>query len=87
MTVTVRRDELVAHLDELLEVRLYRDYGPIGLHVIGADDVTHVAVATSASLDVFERAGAAGAELLIVHHGLWWDGPSQVIGRLERRRL
>jgi dinuclear metal center YbgI/SA1388 family protein len=87
VTATVRRDELVAHLDELLDARGYRDYGPIGLHVIGADEVTHVAVATSASLDVFERAGKAGAQMLIVHHGLWWDGQSQVVGLLERRRL
>ncbi len=87
MTGVVRRDDLVAHLDDLLDVRSYRDHGPIGLHVVGADTVTQVAVAVSASLDVFERAGAAGAEMLIVHHGLWWDGQSQVVGHLERRRL
>jgi dinuclear metal center YbgI/SA1388 family protein len=81
------RDEIVAYLDRELEVERYSDYGPIGLQVIGAADVTRVAAAVSSSLDVFERAGAAGAQLLLVHHGLFWDGAPRVIGRLERRRL
>ena len=46
-----------------------------------------VAVAVSSSLDVFERAGAEGAQLLVVHHGLFWDGASPVVRALGRRRL
>jgi dinuclear metal center YbgI/SA1388 family protein len=78
---------VLCYLDELLEVAAFTDYGPIGLQVVGADRVRKVCVAVSASLDVFERAGAAGAQLLVVHHGLFWDGASRVIGTLERRRL
>ncbi len=81
------RDAIISYLDGELEVHLYRDYGPIGLQVIGADAVEKVCVAVSASLDVFARAAAAGAQMLIVHHGLFWDGASPVIGHLERRRL
>jgi dinuclear metal center YbgI/SA1388 family protein len=82
-----RRDDIVAYLDRELEIELYRDYGPIGLQVVGADEVDLVCVAVSASLEVFRRAGAAGAQMLIVHHGLFWDGQSAVVGLLERRRL
>ena len=81
------RDAIVAYLDEELESAAYRDYGPNGLQVVGADEVTTLRVAVSASLEVFERAAAAGAQMLVVHHGLFWDGASPVIGRLERRRL
>ena len=53
----------------------------------GAEQVDHVCTAVSASLDVFERAAAAGAQMLVVHHGLFWDGSPRRIGMLERRRL
>jgi dinuclear metal center YbgI/SA1388 family protein len=81
------RDEIVRYLDETLEVADYRDHLPLGLQVPGADEVRHVCTAVSASLDVFERAVAAGAQMLVVHHGLFWDGSSRRITQLERRRL
>jgi dinuclear metal center YbgI/SA1388 family protein len=81
------RDAIIAYLDEVLEVDQFRDYGPIGLQVAGAATVDRVCVAVSASLDVFQRTAASGAQMLIVHHGLFWDGASPVIGPLERRRL
>jgi dinuclear metal center YbgI/SA1388 family protein len=82
-----QRDAIVRYLDETLEADQYRDHLPLGLQVIGAGEVTHVCTAVSASLDVFERAAAAGAQMVIVHHGLFWDGSPRRIGLLERRRL
>jgi dinuclear metal center YbgI/SA1388 family protein len=46
-----------------------------------------VVCAVSSSLELFERAAAIGAELVIVHHGLLWDNESRVIDRRVRRRL
>jgi dinuclear metal center YbgI/SA1388 family protein len=82
-----QRDAIVRYLDETLEADQYRDHLPLGLQVPGAAEVTHVCTAVSASLDVFERAAADGAQMLIVHHGLFWDGSPRRIGMLERRRL
>jgi len=45
-----------------------------------------VAFAVDASLQTFERAVAAGAEVLVVHHGLFWGTPLAVTGD-HRRRL
>jgi dinuclear metal center YbgI/SA1388 family protein len=81
------RDQILAFLDAELEIERYRDYGPIGLQVVGADDVERVAVAVSSTLEVFERAAAFGAQLLVVHHGLFWDRDPRVVGPLLRRRL
>lgn len=83
----VRLAELVSWMDETLDAASYRDYGPNGLQVAGAAEVSHLATAVSVSLDVIERAAAVGAQALLVHHGLFWDGQSMVIGSLERRRL
>ena len=83
----MRLADLVSWADETLDARSFKDYGPNGLQVIGADEVTHLATAVSVSLDVIERAIADGAQALLVHHGLFWQGDDPVIGMLERRRL
>lgn len=83
----MRLADLVSWADETLDARSFKDYGPNGLQVIGADEVTHLATAVSISLEVIERAIADGAQALLVHHGLFWQGDDPVIGTLERRRL
>ena len=83
----MRLADLVSWLDETLNADSFSDYGPIGLQVVGADEVTHLATAVSVSLEVIERAIADGAQALLVHHGLFWQGDDPVIGTLERRRL
>ena len=81
------RDKIVAFLDEYLDVRGIRDYGPMGMQVIGKAEVSRVAVAVSASRACFEQAAAQAADMLIVHHGLFWDNESRVIGTVMRGRL
>ncbi len=83
----VRLADLVAWCDETLAAPRFRDHGPNGLQVVGAEQVEHVCTAVSVSLEVIERAAAAGAQSLLVHHGLFWDGADPCIGQLERRRL
>jgi dinuclear metal center YbgI/SA1388 family protein len=85
--MTVRRDDILDFLDAELEIERFRDYGPVGLQVAGREDVGRVAVAVSSTLDVFRRAESFAADLLIVHHGLFWDGDSRVVDALMRRRL
>ena len=67
------RDEIIAFCDDLLEIGAFDDYGPNGLQVPGSAEVGRVATGVSAQRDLIERASAAGAELLLTHHGLFWD--------------
>lgn len=82
-----RRDEILAYADELLDTASFQDYGPIGLQVAGAAEVRKIVCAVSSSLDLFHRAAAAGAHLLLVHHGLFWNADSRVVDDLLRDRL
>ena len=82
-----QRDEIVAFCDELLDVRSYPDYGPVGLQVVGADEVRKVVCGVSASRELFERAEEAGAQLVLVHHGLFWEKESRIVDRIVRERL
>jgi dinuclear metal center YbgI/SA1388 family protein len=81
------RDEILAFVAEYLELDAYPDYGPMGMQVLGAEEVAKVACGVSASRELFERAGEAGAQLLLVHHGLFWDRDSRVVDRVMRGRL
>ena len=83
----VRLTDLVGWFDETLAAQSFRDYGPNGLQVVGADQVSRVCTAVSVSLEVIERTAADNAQVLLVHHGLFWDGADARIGPLERRRL
>lgn len=81
----MRRSDLIVHLDRLLEPGRFRDYGPNGLQVEGNDEITCLATAATASLAACQAAVAAGAQALLVHHGLFWGGETRVVGPLAKR--
>ena len=76
----MKRDELVSYLDEYLQVRAIEDSSNNGLQVGGVDQVTRLAFAVDASLATFEAARGARAQMLVVHHGLFWSKPIMVTG-------
>jgi dinuclear metal center YbgI/SA1388 family protein len=79
--------ELSAYLDEYLRVREVPDHAAAlnGIQVANSGRVTRIAVAVDAVQATIDRAAAAGADLLLVHHGLFWDGNQPVEGRRYRR--
>jgi dinuclear metal center YbgI/SA1388 family protein len=82
-----RRDEILDYAAELLDLASFPDYGPQGMQVVGAEEVTKLVCAVSSSLELFERAAAAGAQLVLVHHGLLWESEPRTIDARMRRRL
>src|SRR5262249_40338351 len=87
LSAVARRDEILDYAAELLDLVSFRDYGPQGMQVAGSDDVTKIACAVSSSLELFRRAAAVGAQLVLVHHGLLWDNEPRVVDATARRRL
>jgi dinuclear metal center YbgI/SA1388 family protein len=79
--------DILAHLDELLDPSAYDDYGPNGLQVPGHDEIQTIVTGVSANADLFRRAREQGADLVLVHHGLFWQGPPQPLDRSSKRRL
>lgn len=80
-------DAVVAHLDALLRTREVPDYpGAVnGLQVANSGRVDRVAVAVDFSRAAVEQAVAAGAGLLIVHHGMFWGGAQPMVGPAYER--
>ncbi len=85
MLVTIL--DLIADLDGLLRPASFDDYSPNGLQVPGPEAVGTVATGVTASVELFERAAAEGAELVLVHHGLFWKGMPHHVDRSLYRRL
>lgn len=68
------RSDIENSLQMLLRPDDFKDYGPNGLQVEGRSEVHHIASGVTASLAFIDAAIAAGADTLIVHHGLFWRG-------------
>src|SRR4029453_5688012 len=79
--------DIIAFLDDLLEVADFPDYGPNGLQVPGREEVTTVATGVSAHRELFERAAEAGAQLVIAHHGVFWGFPPPSVSAPMKERL
>ena len=79
--------EAVAHLDNLLDPTRFKDYCPNGLQVPGKATVSKLATSVTASAELIERAIAAEADLVIVHHGLFWGSKPAPIDAPMKRRL
>jgi dinuclear metal center YbgI/SA1388 family protein len=78
---------IAQHLDAVLRIAEVPDYpGALnGIQVEHVGPVARCAVAVDASLETIKGAVAAGANLLVVHHGLYWSGVQPLRGRFYER--
>lgn len=83
----MKLESLLQYLDAYLGIPGHPDYPQSlnGLQVQGGEDVVKVVAAVDASEASVAAAVAAGAGLLLVHHGLFWDGLKPLTGRRYRR--
>ena len=80
-------ESLLQYLDGYLGVSDHPDYATAlnGLQVQGREEVQVVAVAVDASEAVIGAAAEMGADLVVVHHGLFWGGLRPLTGPHFRR--
>jgi dinuclear metal center YbgI/SA1388 family protein len=85
--VPVRLDDLVQYLNNYLRTSEVGDdpHALNGLQVENGGEVGHVAAAVDACQAVIDQAAERGADLLLVHHGLFWGGLEPLVGRHFRR--
>ncbi len=83
----MKLEEIVRYQNDLLRITEFDDYPNAlnGLQLQNSGIVTKVAVAVDACVPVLELAAAAGADLLIVHHGLLWGGLQALTGPFYRK--
>jgi len=83
----VQLESLLQYLDAYLGIAEHPDYTNAlnGLQVAGPNEVAQICAAVDASEASIQEAVARKADLLLVHHGLFWDGLQPLTGRLLRR--
>lgn len=79
--------EMVAFMDRELKVSAIPDYpGAVnGLQLANHGEIHRIVAAVDASLPVIEEAAAGGPGLLIVHHGMFWQGVQPLTGPFYRK--
>jgi dinuclear metal center YbgI/SA1388 family protein len=83
----MKSESLLQYLDRYLGIPAHPDYAKAlnGLQVEGPAEIRKVAAAVDASEASISAAAELGADLLLVHHGLFWDGLVPVTGRRRRK--
>jgi len=82
-----RLQEITTFLDDALNIAEVPDYSAAlnGLQLENGGEVHKVVAAVDASLPVIEKAAAAGADLLLVHHGMFWQGAQCITGAVYQK--
>jgi dinuclear metal center YbgI/SA1388 family protein len=84
----IKRDQIIDFINKILSYEKDKDpYGPNSLQVIGCEDIKKIVLGVSANLDLFKKAAQWDADIIIVHHGLFWNKDERIINRLMKARL
>ena len=75
----VKRDKIVDYLNNLLSSTI-EDSSSNELQVQGKERISRIGLAVDASLEAYKKAVALGCDMLLVHHGLIWNGIKYVTG-------
>jgi len=76
----MNRSELVTYLNDYLRIAEIADYGPQGLQIEGKAEVNKIVGTVDAHQPCVDAALAQGADMLLVHHGIFWGGPKLLQG-------
>ncbi len=83
----MRLTELSEFCDDFLKIDHFNDYCPNGLQVEANPEVGRIVVGVTACQALIDAAVEANAGTLIVHHGYFWKGESQVITGIKAARI
>ena len=79
--------EILAWCDDILQTAQFKDYAPNGLQVEGAEKIEKIVAAVTASRAAVEYAAQQGAQLLLVHHGMFWKSEPATITGWKKQRI
>lgn len=78
---------LVAYLDEYLDTKNISDDSWNGFQFEGYFEVSKIVTAVDAGIETFERAAEVGANMIIVHHGMFWKQANPSIRDWQKERV
>lgn len=79
------RDKLVNFVNSHLKSAEIKDHSLNGLQVEGKKEIKKILFGVSVSLELIKRAVSEKADMIIVHHGLYWGKDQPLTGRYKER--
>lgn len=79
--------ELLNWCNETLQPEKFKDYAPNGLQVAGTDHVQKIICSVTASEAAIDAAIEAEADVLLVHHGMFWKNEAAPIVGWKKNRI
>jgi dinuclear metal center YbgI/SA1388 family protein len=76
----VSRERIVDYLNTFLAIDTVKDASCNGLQVQGAPAVRRVGLAVDACMAAYKKAVSMKCQMLIVHHGIIWNGLTSITG-------
>jgi dinuclear metal center YbgI/SA1388 family protein len=80
-------NEIVKFLDEYLDTKNVKDQSWNGLQVEGKQEVKKVMFAATAGFTTFQKAQQINADMVVVHHGMFWDGVNPNLKGPNKKRV
>ncbi|MFC1894587.1 Nif3-like dinuclear metal center hexameric protein [Candidatus Dependentiae bacterium] len=72
----VKLNLVTGFLDSYLDIKNIKDGSYNGLQVQGKKEVRKIVFAVTAGMQTFKKAKETNADMIVVHHGLFWKGVS-----------
>ena len=66
--------DIIEFINGYLRVSEISDYSYNGLQVEGRQEVRKIVTGVTGNLDLISRAESEGADMVLVHHGIYWKG-------------
>lgn len=85
--MSTSRDEILKTLKTLLRPEQFKDYCPNGMQVQGKPQIQRLVTGVTACQALIDRAIAAQADMLLVHHGYFWRGEDETITGIKKTRV
>ena len=83
----VLRRDFLTWCNETLQTALFKDYAPNGLQIEGKEYIGKIATSVTASKAAIDFAADQKADLLLVHHGMFWKNELPTITGWKKERI
>jgi dinuclear metal center YbgI/SA1388 family protein len=81
------RHQLISYLDQLLQIQNFKDYCPNGLQIQGSNQINKIICGVSLNQQLIDIAIAQKADMIIVHHGIFWNKNPYPITGIKYQRI
>lgn len=81
------RNEILHWCERELAISQFRDFSPNGLQIEGQNEINKIVCAVTASQAAVDFAIAEQANMLIVHHGMFWKSELSCITGWKKQRI